>query len=172
MFCSLISCVSLEKKSIVLAENVDFYSKLLQILCFSNDTGKHSFCHTETNLCLCIFPRWIQIGYWNCSITHSFCVTEFWKCSIANFVLSCYQYVLNMADVLHYILKIEWAWKLNHSKDNRHVSPITDSWTMQAQTCSNMLGHETNLVSSAWGTLHCWWCATLHCDKCLIVFVM
>jgi hypothetical protein len=46
-----------------LAENVDFYSKLLQILCFYNDTGKRSFCHMKTNLCLCIFQHWIQICY-------------------------------------------------------------------------------------------------------------
>ena len=35
-------------------------------------------------------------------------------------------------------------WKLNHNKDSRHVSPITDSQTMLAQTCTDMVGHETN----------------------------
>jgi len=43
-----------------------------------------------------------------------------------------------------YILNRLWAWKLNHNTDSRHVSPITDSQTVQAQTCTDMLGHETN----------------------------
>jgi hypothetical protein len=28
------------------------------------------------------------------------------------------------------ILNITWAWKFNHNKDSRHVSPITDSQTL------------------------------------------
>jgi len=34
--------------------------------------------------------------------------------------------------------------KLNHNKDSRHVSPITHSQTVQAQLCTDRLGHETN----------------------------
>jgi hypothetical protein len=52
-------------------------------------------------------------------------------------------YILNMAEAF-YILNIEWTWKLNHNKDSRHVSPITDSQNVQAQVCTDMLGHETN----------------------------
>jgi len=34
------------------------------------------------------------------------------------------------------------------------VNPITGSHTVQAQTCTDTMGHELT-VSSAWGTLHC-----------------
>ena len=44
--------------------------------------------------------------------------------------------VLNMAE-LYYILNIVWIWKLN-------VSPITDSQTVQVQTCTETMGRETN----------------------------
>jgi hypothetical protein len=44
--------------------------------------------------------------------------------------------VLNMAE-LYYILNIVWVWKLN-------ASPITDSQTVQVQTCTDTFGHETN----------------------------
>ena len=37
-----------------------------------------------------------------------------------------------------------WVWKLNHNKDSRHVSPITDSQTVQVQTCTDTLGHDNN----------------------------
>lgn len=56
-----------------------------------------------------------------------------------SFCLSCYQHILNMAQATYYILNIEWAWKFNHSKDSRHVSPIRDSQTVQAQTCTALL---------------------------------
>jgi len=49
-----------------------------------------------------------------------------------------------MAEALYYILNIVWLLKLNHNKDSRHVGPITGSQTVQAQTCTDMLGHETN----------------------------
>jgi len=46
----------------------------------NNYTGKHNFCHQKINTCsLYIFPRWIQICYYNSSGTHSFCVKEFFK---------------------------------------------------------------------------------------------
>ena len=57
--------------------------------------------------------------------------------------LSRYQYVLNIAETRYYVLKIVWAWKLNHNKDRRHESPITDSQTVQAQICTDTSGHET-----------------------------
>jgi len=43
-----------------------------------------------------------------------------------------------MAEALNYILNTVWAWKLNHDKDSRHVSPITDSQTV---TISDMHWH-------------------------------
>jgi len=49
-----------------------------------------------------------------------------------------------MAEALYYILNTVWLLKLNHNKDSRYVSPITDSQTVQAQTCTDILGHETN----------------------------
>ena len=58
--------------------------------------------------------------------------------------MSRYQYVLNMAEALHYISITAWARKLHHNTDSRHRSPITDSQTVQAQTCTDMLGHEAN----------------------------
>ena len=57
--------------------------------------------------------------------------------------LSHYQYVLNVAEALYDILNIIWTWNLNNNKDRRRVSPITDSRTVQAQTSSDTLGHET-----------------------------
>jgi len=70
---------------------------------------------------------------------------NFFKCYLANlFVLSRYQYVLNVAEDLYYILNTTWEWKLNHDKDSKHVSPIRDSQTVQAKTCTDTLGHETN----------------------------
>ena len=58
--------------------------------------------------------------------------------------MSHYQYVLNIAEARYYILNIAWAWKLNHNKDSRHESPITDSQTVQAQICIDTSGQETN----------------------------
>jgi len=49
-----------------------------------------------------------------------------------------------MADALYYTVNIVCLLKLNHNKDSRHVSPITGSQTVQAHTCTVMLGHETN----------------------------
>jgi len=49
-----------------------------------------------------------------------------------------------MVEALYYILNIVWLLKLHHNKDTRHVSPITDSQTVQAQTCTDTLEHETN----------------------------
>ena len=61
-----------------------------------------------------------------------------------HYIIICYQYIINMAEAHYYILNIAWACKLNHKKDSRHVSPITDSQTVQAQICTDMLGYETN----------------------------
>ena len=45
------------------------------------------------------------------------CDIIFLNVILAKFVsLSRYQYVLNMAEVLYFILNIEWAWKRNHNK--------------------------------------------------------
>ena len=44
----------------------------------------------------------------------------------------------------NYILNIVWALKLNHNKESRHVHPITESQTVQAQKSADMLGHKTN----------------------------
>jgi len=49
-----------------------------------------------------------------------------------------------MAEALYYIFNIVWAWKLNHNKNSKNVSPITHSQTAHAQICTDMLGHETN----------------------------
>ena len=57
--------------------------------------------------------------------------------------LSPYLCILNMVEAF-YILNIVWAWELNYNKDGRHVSPITDNQNVQAQICTDMLGHETN----------------------------
>ena len=40
-------------------------------------------------------------------------------------------------------LNIVWARKVNHNKDSRHVSPITDSPTVYDQTCTDTWRHET-----------------------------
>ena len=58
-----------------------------------------------------------------------------------------YQYVINIIEVLYYILNIVWAWELTHKKDSRHVSPITYSKTVQTQTCTDTQGHETTSSS-------------------------
>jgi len=63
---------------------------------------------------------------------------------LANSVFSRYQYVLNTAEAFYYTLYIAWVWKLNNNKDSRHVNAITDSQTVQARTCTDTLGHETN----------------------------
>ena len=86
-----------------------------------------------------------------------FCVREiFWNAILVkfSFFLSRYQYVLYMTVALYNILNIVWTWKLNHNKDSRHVSPITDSQTVQAQTVQTWWNMKPP-VSSAWGTLHC-----------------
>jgi hypothetical protein len=63
---------------------------------------------------------------------------NFLKCNFNKFTACCHTTtVLNMAEA-NYILNIVWAWKLNRNKDSRHVSPITDSQTMQGQTYTNM----------------------------------
>jgi len=56
--------------------------------------------------------------------------------------MSFYLYVSSM-DEAPYILNEVWGRKLNHNKDSRHVSPLTDSQTVQAQTCDS-LGPDTN----------------------------
>ena len=63
-----------------------------------------------------------------------------------------------------YILKIVWAWKLNHNKDSRHVSPITDSQTVQAQTVQTQWVMKPPVISTR-KTMHCWWCAGLRHDR-------
>jgi hypothetical protein len=55
-----------------------------------------------------------------------------------------YQFVLNMAEALHYISNTVWTWKLHHNTNSRHVSPNTDSQTVQALKCTDMLGREPN----------------------------
>jgi len=42
-----------------------------------------------------------------------------------------------MAKALHYISNTVWACKLHHNANSRHVSPITDSQTLQAQICTD-----------------------------------
>jgi hypothetical protein len=42
-----------------------------------------------------------------------------------------------MAHALYYILNIVWPRNAIHNKNIRHVSPITDSLTVQGQTCSD-----------------------------------
>jgi hypothetical protein len=59
------------------------------------------------------------------------------------FFLLRYQCVLNMDGARCYILN-SVGTKLNHNKDKRHVRPITCSQTVQAQTCTDRLGQETN----------------------------
>ena len=70
-----------------------------------------------------------------------------------------------MAETLYCILNIEWAWKRNHSKDSRQVSPITDSQTVQAQACIDRLGHENNRKLCLRNTALLLVCAGLLCDK-------
>jgi hypothetical protein len=107
---------------------------------------KNYFCHIKSNLCLWMFPRRIPISYYNCAISHRFCATEFFEMQFLRmyFYLSPCRNVLNIAEARHYILHIVWEWKLNHNKDSRHVTPITDSQTVQAQTCTYTLRHESN----------------------------
>jgi len=57
--------------------------------------------------------------------------------------LSHYQYVLDIAEARCYILNTVWAWEFNHNKDSRHVSPITDSQTLQTQIRTDTSGDET-----------------------------
>jgi hypothetical protein len=52
--------------------------------------------------------------------------------------------VFNRVKAHYCILNIVWARKLNHNKDSRDVIPITDSQIVQAQTCTDTSGHETN----------------------------
>jgi len=94
------------------------------------------------------------------------CQRNFLKHNFSKFslFLSHCQYVLYMTVALYNILNIVWAWKLNHNKDSRHVSPITDSQTVQAQTVQTGWDMKPP-VSSAWGTLHCWWCVGLRHDR-------
>jgi hypothetical protein len=49
-----------------------------------------------------------------------------------------------MAEEIHYILNIVWELQLNHNIDSSHVSPFTDSQTVQVQTRTDTLAHETN----------------------------
>lgn len=49
-----------------------------------------------------------------------------------------------MAETLYYIFNISASRKLNHNKNSKHVSPVTDSQTVQIQTCADTVGHETN----------------------------
>lgn len=72
------------------------------------------------------------------------CDRSFQNTILANF-LSRYQHVLNMAEILYYIFDTILAWKLKIiTQDSRHVSSITGSQTVQAQTYSDTMGHETN----------------------------
>ena len=41
-----------------------------------------------------------------------------------------------MVEVFYCILNIVWSRKLNYNEDNSLVSPITDSQTVQPQTCT------------------------------------
>ena len=52
--------------------------------------------------------------------------------------------MFNRVEAHYCILNIVWARKLDHNKDSRDVIPITDSQTVQAQTCTDTSGHETN----------------------------
>jgi hypothetical protein len=59
--------------------------------------------------------------------------------------LSLYQFILNMDEAFYCILSTVRAWKLNCDKDGRHVKPITDIQTAQAQTCTDTLGQKNLL---------------------------
>jgi len=94
-------------------------------------TGKHNFCHMKTNVCfICIFHTEFKYVI-RIALSPKFCVTEFLKCNFSEFhYFLCYQYIINMAEALYYILNIVWASKLNHNKDSKHVCPIKDSQTV------------------------------------------
>jgi uncharacterized protein (DUF2249 family) len=49
----------------------------------------------------------------------------------------------NIKFALYYVLKTDFAWRLDHKKYSTHVSSITDSQTEQAQICTDTQGHET-----------------------------
>ena len=109
-------------------------------------TGKHNVCHLKDHLCLlCIFPREFEC-YWKSFISPTVFVWQnFLKFSFNDFFCHATRMGLNIAEAHYYILNIVWAWwKRNHNKDSRHVSPITDSQTVQVQTCTCTFGHETN----------------------------
>jgi hypothetical protein len=53
---------------------------------------------------------------------------------------------------------------MNHIKDSWNVSPITDSQTVQANTGTDMLGHDTN-GQLYLGNTTLLWCDGLHCVK-------
>ena len=52
--------------------------------------------------------------------------------------------MFNRVEAHYCILNIVWARKLDHNTDSRDVIPITDSQTVQAQTCTDTSAHETN----------------------------
>ena len=91
------------------------------------------------------------------------CDIIFLNVILAKFVsLSRYQYVLNMAEVLYFILNIEWAWKRNHHKTvwaQSQTARLCKLRYVQISCDIKIIG------KSAWGTLHCLWCAGLLCDN-------
>ena len=72
---------------------------------------------------------------------HSFGVTELF--SEIGFLVTLLIWFKYGWGTLH-TLKIVWTWTLNHNKDSKHVSPVTESLTVQTQTCTDTLRHETS----------------------------
>jgi hypothetical protein len=64
-----------------------------------------------------------------------------------------------------------WAWKFNHNKISRCVSPITDSQTVQAQTRTDGLQHERNSKFCLKNTALIEVCG-LRCDKLPVLYVL
>jgi hypothetical protein len=111
-----------------------------------HNTGNHNLCHTKTNLrFLCIFLGRIQMLLELLYHKQLSC-DNFLKCNFSEISFFfvplpiCFKYGWG---TLH-ILNIVCTWTLNHNKDSKHVSPITDSLTVQTQTCTDRLGHETH----------------------------
>jgi len=70
----------------------------------------------------------------------SFGVTKFFMWNFSEFIF----FFVSLPVRFKYSCHIAWVWKLNHNKDNRHVSPIIDSQTVQVQTCTDTLGYDIN----------------------------
>jgi len=99
----------------------------------TDNTGKHNL-FLKTNSCfLCIF---------HAEFKHVI------RIALSPTVF-CGQNIINVnVDNLFFVtlpMSLKYGRKLNCNKDSRYVSPITDSRTVPTQTCTNTLGHETNV---------------------------